>query len=209
VSTPKQTPFKNGTIIKLASISIAVLISFSILFTLIYQMLIPELIHNQIELRAKSITTLFAGSILEHVAALDYLSINKITENVASLPDVGYACVINNNGNIMAGILGNPNSFDAQLISEVKTNGFPAKIAAQIHLQDRNNDAISSHQIGGRSITDYALRLDNVNSEIHVGILADDNIQMSQTSFIPHIFLLILTTILGIAAFAWVLINAN
>lgn len=204
MSIQKQPPTKN-TVAKLVSISIAVLISFGIIFTLIHQMLIPELVKDQIELRAKSITTFFAGAVLEHIVARDYLTINKLTENVTTLPDVGYAGVINDKGDVISGIFSNLELFDTALGAEVNTNGFPATIASQIRLTDRSNDATSSHRIGGRAIIDYALRLNNANAEIHVGILTDDAIQTSQQSMIPYVFLLLITIVFGITAFLWIL----
>jgi len=195
----------NSTITKLISVSIAVLISFSILFILIYQILIPELVQDQIESRAKAITTFFAGAVLEHIVARDYLTINKLTENITTLPDVGYACVINDSGNVIAGLFSNLDTFDTKLINEVKENGFPSNIASQIHLTERNHSATSSHQIGGRDIINYAFRLENANAEIHVGILTEDAIRTSQHSIIPYAFLLLITTLLGIITFVWIL----
>lgn len=196
--------FSNTAIAKLVSISIAMLISFSIVFILIYQILIPKLVTTHIESHAQTITTFFADTILEHVVTRDYLSINKITETVSKLPDIGYACVINDKGNVIAGLFGNLKEFNAEFSSKVNENGFPLEIASQIHLTESKNSDSSLYQIGGRTVIDYALRLDNANTEVHVGVFTENAIQNSQKLIIPYAFLLVITAIFGVIAFIWI-----
>lgn len=197
--------FSNTAIAKLVSISIAILISFSIIFILMYQILIPKLVTANIESHAQSITTFFADTILEHVVTRDYLSINKITETVSKLPDIGYACVINDKGNVIAGLFGNLKEFNAEFNSKVNENGFPLEIASQIDLTENKTSDTNLYQIGERAVIDYALRLDNANAEVHVGIFTENVIQNSQKLIIPYAFLLVITAIFGIIAFIWIL----
>lgn len=197
--------FSNTVIAKLVSISIAILISFSIIFILMYQILIPKLVTANIESHAQSITTLFADAILDHVVTRDYLSINRFTETVSKLPDISYACIINDKDNVIAGLFGNLKEFNTEFSSKVNENGFPLELASQIDLIESKNSDSSLYQIGGRTVIDYALRLDNANAEVHIGIFTDNAVQNSQKLIIPYTFLLVITAIFGIIAFIWIL----
>lgn len=195
-NTLTQAVLNNHHTIQLASLFIGVIIVFCMLFALLYQEAVPKLVRNQIEMRAESIASFLATTMLEQVATRDYLNINKLAESVSNLPEVGLVVVIDSNGEVLAGMFNNIAVLDSMLAIEIKKNGFPQQIINEIHLASKSPFEKYSLQVGGQEIIGYGVKLEDTNAEVHVGILADKSIKNTQTALIPYMLLFIFTAII-------------
>jgi HAMP domain-containing protein len=182
---------------KLMRFFMSLIIIFGIALTLVYQSSISTLIEEQAQIRAESITRFFASTVLPPLAVRDYLRVNKIAEATAELPDVAYAVAVNNKGTVIAGVFGDLTQFDPALVEQFQKQGFPPEILAQTKLASRVNFNKMSLQVGGRKVTEYAMRLGNAGMEVHVGILVDNLMPNSYWALIQALSLLVITIIIS------------
>lgn len=174
------------------------------LLVVVYQRYVPALVRDQIELRAESITKSFAAAALQPVVERNYLNVNKIAEATAKLPDVAYATAVNDRGIAIAGMFGDLGKFDRLFGELVGQKGFPAEVIDKTRLSADQDLDQTELEIGGQRILEYAMRLGQTRSEVHVGLFTADVEDAIAATLWPLIILLSVMAVTGIAALYWV-----
>lgn len=167
------------------------------LLVVVYQHYIPPLVTHQVELRVESLARAFASSSFKPVVERDYLLVNKLAEETAKLPDVAYASAINDRGVAVAGLFGKMDAFDPNFTALVEERGFPPEIVAETRLAEDADHATTIVTAGGQEILDYALRLPQTDSVVHVGLLTKDIKAAEQATLIPLLILLAVMAVAG------------
>jgi methyl-accepting chemotaxis protein len=168
------------------------------LLVVIYWKTVPPLVVHQVELRVESLARAFASSSLKPVLERDYLLVNKLAEETAKLPDVAYAAAVNDRGIAIAGILGTRGGFDASFMALFKQRGFPAEIVAATDLAEGMASAKKRLMVGGQEVIDFALRLPQTNSVVHVGLLTAEMRAAERATLTPLVILLAVMAAVGI-----------
>lgn len=165
---------------------------------LVYQKYVPALVTDQIELRVESVARAFASASFNPLVERDYLLVNKIAEDTAKLPDVAYAAAVNAKDIAVAGIFGDLGSFDPNFAALVKQKGFPQEILRGTQLPKAQNSAKTTLKVGGQEIMDYALRLPQTESVIHVGLFTAQVQAAQRATLMPLLIMLGVMAVAGI-----------
>lgn len=168
------------------------------LLVAIYWTSIPPLVSRQVELRVESLARAFASSSFKPVLERDYLLVNKLAEETAKLPDVAYAAAVNDRGIAVAGILGSHGAFETSFTELFKQRGFPSEIIAATGLPEGVESAKKLLMVGGQEVMDYALRLPQTNSVVHVGLLTAEMRAAERATLTPLLILLAVMAVVGI-----------
>ncbi|MCK5517492.1 MAG: zinc-ribbon domain-containing protein [Desulfobulbaceae bacterium] len=172
-------------------------------FSYLYLTNIPDVIHQQIELRTQAITASFSGVITKPLLLRNYLQVNKEAQRTSKLPGVAYAAVFNKKGIVIAGFFSDLERFDKQFSAQVKEKGFPADVIAQNKLTTGAVQASTRIMVGGQSIVDQVMHDPETNSQVHVGIyVADVDKAINNVLFSPLTYALVGGALLmGLIAF--------
>lgn len=182
---------------KLIAAFLGFVLVLGILLTLAYRQYVPPLVHNQIELRVESVTKSFAAAAFKPMVEQNFIQVNKLAEGAAALPDVAYAAAVNEQGIVMAGIFGKMDDFSPDFTAAVKQNGFPSEIIDIARPADGQESHKTVLTAGGQEIMDYALRLPQTGSVVHVGLfMANVNAAVAAT-LEPLLFLLAALALIG------------
>ena len=168
------------------------------LLVAIYWKSVPPLVAQQVELRVESLGRALAASTLKPVLERDYLLVNKLAEETAKLPDVAYAAAVNDRGIAIAGILGTHGAFDSSFMELFKQRGFPSDIVAAAALTEGVESAQTRLMVGGQEVIDYARRLPQTNSVVHVGLLTAQVHAAERATLTPLVILLGAMAVVGI-----------
>ncbi|MBL4902162.1 MAG: zinc-ribbon domain-containing protein [Desulfocapsa sp.] len=141
-------------------------------FSYLYLTYIPQIINDQIELRASAITESFSGVITKPLLLRNYLQVNKETQRTSKLPGVAYASVVNNKGIVVAGFFSDINRFERALETQIKEKGFPVSVLAQNKLGTGEN--YRRITVGGQVILDTVTAIPDSGGEVHVGIYVSE-----------------------------------
>lgn len=167
------------------------------LLVLVYEHYVPAMVIQQVELRAESVARSFASASLKPVVERDYLLVNKLADGVSSLPDVAYAAAINNRGLAVAGLFGSMAGYTQAFVSSVNQNGFPKDVVERTQLAQGQDSARRIIDVGGQEVMDYALRLPETNSVIHVGLFTSKVDEARKATLLPLLILLAVMAIAG------------
>lgn len=167
------------------------------LLVLVYERYVPAMVIQQVELRAESVARSFAGASLKPVVERDYLLVNKLADGISKLPDVAYAAAINNRGLAVAGLFGAMDGYNQSFITSVNQNGFPKDIVERTQLAEGQDSARRIITIGGQEVMDYALRLPQTDSVIHVGLFTSKVEEAREATLIPLLIILAVMAVAG------------
>lgn len=183
---------------KLIAAFLGIIIIQGVLLGIVYQNFVPRLVTQQVELRVESLARAFASSSFKPVVERDYLLVNKMAEDTAKLPDVAYAAAVNEKGLAVAGIFGKLDKFDPSFAALTEQQGFPSEIINETKLAKGSENARKLLTVGGQRVMDYALRLPQTDSVVHVGLFIDEIKAAERATLIPLVVLLVVMAVAGI-----------
>jgi predicted Zn finger-like uncharacterized protein len=169
--------------------------------TLVYLTYVPALMHDQIDLRTYSISRSFSAAIQQPFLVKDYLLVNKTAETNAGLPGIAYISVLDKNGIVIAGILGDSKRFSADFVKKSKESGFPKEISTQNRIPGGEKKSVLDFSVGGQKIHDVAVKIGDTEGETHVGLFTEDVEKAVRKSLIPLLLILTVIGFLGYLSF--------
>jgi methyl-accepting chemotaxis protein len=164
---------------------------------LVYQWYVPPLVNRQIELRVESVTKAFASGVFKPMVERNFIQVNKVAETTAQLPDVAYAAVVNERGSLVAGIFGSTEAFEPSFVASAQEKGFPIDVVQKTALADNRDSGRMTLNVGGQGIMDYALRVPQTGSVVHVGLFVDGVKAAVRATLVPLLVILLLMAVLG------------
>ncbi len=164
---------------------------------------IPELLYEQVNLRSSAITSSFYQSVQEPLKEGNFLQVAKSAELISKIPDVAYVAVVNEKGVAVVGLFGEINRFDLSFYAKAKKSGFPVHVLKANTLGADHLDREARLTIGGQSIHDKAVKLPEINGELHVGIFVGSINKSLQDVFLSPVVLaiMIIPWVSGLLAF--------
>ena len=185
---------------KLLFLFVAFILITGIVLTSVYLTYVPDLMHDQIDLRTYSISRSFSAAIQQPFLVKDFLLVNKTAEINAGLPGVAYISVIDKKGIVIAGILGDSKRFSTDFVKKVKENGFPKEFS-QNKISEGEKKSAFDFLLDGRKIHDVAVKIGDTEGEAHVGLFTEDAEKAVRKSLIPLILILTVIGFLGYLSF--------
>lgn len=202
IAAAKKRRFSNMSVgKKLLLVFLIFVVSTGAILSIVYMMIVPALMHNQINLRTYSISRSFAASIHQPLLVNNYLLVNKAAEVNAKLPGVAYVAVLNKKGVIIAGIFGKEKQFSPAFIEQVKQNGFPKDILDQNKVPEDKSESALDYSLDGQEIHDVALVVGDSGGEVHVGLFTEEIKKSVRKSMIPLLIFLAVISLLGCLSF--------
>ena len=171
------------------------------ILTVVYMMLVPSLMHNQLNLRTSSISHSLSAAVQEPLLTKNYMVVNQAVEMNAKLPGVAYVYVLNKKHNVVAGILGDKKRFKPDFIDKANTFGFPKEISSLNKISSGKDESSLDYQVGGQKIHDVAVRIGHGSEAAHVGLFTENAERTVRKSLIPLLIVLIVFTLLGCLGF--------
>lgn len=201
-SSPKKRGFSNMSVgKKLLFVFLVFILSTGSILSLVYMMIVPNLMHDQINLRTYSISRSFAASIYQPLLVNNYLLVNKAAEVNAKLPGVAYVAVLNKKGVIIAGIFGNETLFTTDFIEKVRLQGFPREILDRNRVPAGKVESAVDYSVGGQKIHDVAMVVGDTEGEVHVGLFTEEIKKSVRKSMVPLLIFLAVISLLGCLSF--------
>lgn len=182
---------------KLVGAFLGFVLLFGFFLVLVYQWYVPPLVNRQIELRVESVTKAFASAVFKPTVERNFIQVNKVAETTSQLPDVAYAVVVNERGGLVAGIFGGTDAFEPSFVASVQQKGFPLDIVQRSALADSMESGRIILRVGGQDIMDYALRVPQTGSVVHVGLFIDGIKAAVRATLIPLLVILLLMAVFG------------
>lgn len=171
------------------------------ILTVVYMMLVPSLMHNQLDLRTSSISHSLSAAVQEPLLTKNYVVVNQTAEINASLPGVAYVYVLDKKHNVVAGIFGDKKRFEPDFIDKANIVGFPMEISSLNNLPFDKVESSLDYQVGGQKIHDVAVRIGHGSEAAHVGLFTENAENTVRKSLIPLLIVLIVFTLLGCLSF--------
>ena len=171
------------------------------ILTVVYMMLVPSLMHNQLNLRTSSISHSLSAAIQEPLLTKNYVVVNQAAEINAKLPGVAYVYVLNRKHNVVAGIFGDKTRFKPDFIDKANKFGFPKEISSLNKIPVDKGESSLDYQVGGQKIHDVAVRIGHGGEAAHVGLFTENAENTVRKSLIPLLIVLIVFTLLGCLSF--------
>jgi HAMP domain-containing protein len=198
-SNRKSTPSTQGmTLFTRLMVSFLSFIAvLGVLMVIVYQIYVPDLVRDQVELRAESVSRSFAAAVLQPAVERDYLRVNRTAETTADLPGVAFAAVVNQRGIPIAGIFGDMEPFDSDFAELVKQRGFPRDLLDETVRPAGDTIGQTRVVAGGREMLVYTQPLEEIDGEVHIGLFTAGIAQAVRTSLIPLLILLVIMAVFG------------
>ena len=172
---------------------------FGLFLVLVYQRYVPPMVNQQIELRVESVTKAFASATFKPMVERNFVQVNKVAEAIAQLPDVAYAAAVNDRGSIAAGIFGKMTDFQPAFTDSVQKDGFPTEIVQKTSLATGKEAARTIINVGGQEVMDYAVRIPQTDSVVHVGLFIAGAQAAVRATLMPLLILLLALALAGAA----------
>ncbi|XCN72120.1 MAG: zinc-ribbon domain-containing protein [Candidatus Electrothrix aestuarii] len=150
------------------------LLLISTVFFHVYFNTIPDVLHDQLELRSLALTESLKGTIHLPLVRKDYLTVNQEVKRISKLPGVAYAAVRNAKGIVVAGFFNNRNSFDNHFAQKVKERGFQPDVLVKNTLPAGQEWSGAKISVGGIFVYDQVTVLPDVGGELHVALQLGD-----------------------------------
>lgn len=182
---------------KLVGTFLGFVLFFGFLLVLVYQWYVPPLVNRQIELRVESLTKSFASAVFKPMVERNFIQVNKVAETTSQLPDVAYATVVNERGGMVAGIFGSTDAFEPSFVESVQQKGFPLDVVQRTALADDKENGRRVLNVGGQEIMDYALRVPQTGSVVHVGLFISGVNAAVRATLMPLLAILGLMAVFG------------
>lgn len=167
---------------------------------LLYFYFVPDILSNQISLRAQSISRSFSAGILQPLLLKNYLAVNRTASMHADFPDVAYVAVLNQKNLVVAGIMNRKDQFSKEFRENIEKNGFPAEMITESGIDAGSDVSVSDINAGGRKIIDAAVRIPESLGIVHVGLFRENAETESRRAFWPVITFLALFSTAGAIA---------
>jgi len=142
-------------------------------FAYLYFSYIPQLMNEQVNLRTRAVSTMFAGAVEQPLLVRNYLKVNQVTERISSLPGIAYASVVNKKGVVVAGFFQDMDRFEADFAIQVKRKGFPSEIVKKNPIKTGGSRMVR-FSIGGQKLLDMGVGLKGSGGSVHVGVFLSD-----------------------------------
>jgi methyl-accepting chemotaxis protein len=182
---------------KLVGVFLGFVLLFGFFLVLVYQWYVPPLLNHQIELRVESVTKAFASAVFKPLVERNFIQVNKVAETTSQLPDVAYATVVNEQGRTVAGIFGSTEAFESSFVASLQQKGFPLDVVQRTALADNRDSGRMVLNVGGKDVMDYALRVPQTGSIVHVGLFIDGVKAAVRATLIPLLVILVLMAAFG------------
>lgn len=166
-----------------------------------YMKYVPKLMLDQVDLRTSAISQSLGTAISQPLLLHNYFRINKIAESISKLPGVAYVAVLNKQGKVVAGIVGNLKRFSPDFAAKVKETGFSREMVAQNPIKAGENTSSKVFVLGGMKIHDVAKIIKGQGGVVHVGLFAADAEKAVNDSLKPLLFILAAMVVLGCVSF--------
>jgi predicted Zn finger-like uncharacterized protein len=171
------------------------------ILTVVYMMLVPSLMHNQLNLRTSSISHSLSAAVQEPLLTKNYVVVNQTAEINAKLPGVAYVYVLDKKHNVVAGMFGDKKRFRPDFIDKANEFGFPKEISSLNKIPSDKAESSLDYQVGGQKIHDVAVRIGHGSETAHVGLFTENAENTVRKSLIPLLIVLIVFTLLGCLSF--------
>jgi methyl-accepting chemotaxis protein len=182
---------------KLVSTFLGFVLVFGFFLVLVYQWYVPPLLNRQIELRVESVTKAFASAVFKPTVERNFIQVNKVAETTSQLPDVAYATVVSERGIPVAGVFGSTDAFEPSFVASMKEKGFPLDVVQRTALAENRDSARMVLNVGGQEIMDYALRVPQTSSVVHVGLFIEGVKAAVRATLIPLLLTLLIMAVFG------------
>jgi len=163
----------------------------------LYFGLVPDIISNQISLRAQSISRSFSAGVLQPLMLRNYLAVNRTASMHADFPDVAYVAVLNQKNLVVAGIMNKKDEFSQEFKDRIEKNGFPMDILTENEISAGSDISVKDIAAGGRKIHDAAVRIPDSLGIVHVGLFKENAEKEINGAFWPVIILLVFFSTVG------------
>lgn len=165
--------------------------------TALYLSFVPDIISNQISLRAQSISRSFSAGILQPLMLRNYLAVNRTASMHADFPDVAYVAVLNQKNLVVAGIMNKKGEFSEQFREQIDKNGFPMEVISENEISAGSDISVKDVVAGGRKIHDAAVRIPDSLGVVHIGLFKENAERDIRSAFWPIILLLVVFSAAG------------
>ncbi len=156
----------------------------------LYLKIIPGILSEQINFRAKAVASALASSIEEPLLLHNYLQVNKGAKRISKISGVAYVAVINERGLPIAGFFGDLRRFDSSFSDTVSSKGFPKDVVAMNPLQAGSSERSVRIKVGGQEVVDHCIAIGKSGNQVRIGVFVSEvtegikNVLLSRTSFI-------------------------
>jgi methyl-accepting chemotaxis protein len=127
----------------------------------------------------------------------NFIQVNKVAETTSQLPDVAYATVVSERGIPVAGVFGSTDAFEPSFVASMKEKGFPLDVVQRTALAENRDSARMVLNVGGQEIMDYALRVPQTSSVVHVGLFIEGVKAAVRATLIPLLLTLLIMAVFG------------
>ena len=215
---PTLKPRQNHSLInslsigqKLVATFVVCIVLLSISLYWVYNVSVPPLVNEQVNLRMKTLANTFGSAIESPAITKNYLMVNQTAEVAAQQPGIAYVLVMNQQGFPIAAISSAHalDTFDAEFADQIKTEGYPAELIesamqAFSQLEDESELYVFNEALhGGSSIRELIIPLGESSRHfIVVGIFVDEIEASLNKTLLPLLMLLLIVSVTGLVILA-------
>lgn len=170
---------------------------FGILQVIIYNIIVPPLMHEQVEGRTTAIVTMFSEQAKTPLLVQDHIKVVGLAKSTANLDGVAYVYLVNKENRPMAHIFHKDGGFDTDFSERVKNEGVPSELLGMNRLTEGQAKSVKQFAVGGKEVTEVAVPVTDTAIEAHVGLFTDEINAALSRSAIPFYILIAVTMLIG------------